>query len=149
MLKKEVEPVELPRQPEVSRDAELTVPGSTIFSFLNHRPTSAPSRPVPISSETGPLVYFPFLTPGPGKAATHQPRSPCYLLLGRRPGSGLLWDPHHIRDKARDDCWTVDQELQAIHSPPMTLTKHQPGKGRTEVQGEGVTLFKGKAGALY
>lgn len=135
MLKKEVEPVELPRQPEVSWDAELTVPESTVFCLLNHRPTSAPSRPIPISSETGPLDLLSLPDPRSRGSCNTPAKIPMLSTPGNR-GLGLgscgTQTTSGTRQWIRDKCWTVDQELQAIHSTPLALTKQQPW-----VSGEG------------
>ena len=85
---KGVEPVELPRQPEACWDAELTVPASLIFHFLNHSPIGTTLRSVSISSQTSPLGLLPFLPlvpkavlwsasllpPVPGEAAGLRPK---------------------------------------------------------------------------
>ena len=92
MPRKGVEPVELPRQPEACWDAELTVPASLIFHFLNHSPVGTTLRSVSISSQTSPLSLLPFLPLVP-KAVLWICFPPCPQFPNLSSGSAALLPP--------------------------------------------------------
>lgn len=112
-------------------DAELTVPGSLIFHFLNHSPISPTSRPVPISSETSPLGLLSLPDPSSRRSYETPAEAPRFPTPGNgSPSSRKSSD--HAGDKAWDGTARVNWELQAIHRTPMAWTKQQ----RRESEGE-------------
>ena len=141
---KGVEPVELPRQPEACWDAELTVPASLIFHFLNHSPIGTTLRSVSISSQTSPLGLLPFLPLVPKAVlwVCFPPASSSRRSC--RTEAKTSWVPHTwewefrllkgLRSRRRQGRgWarqTVDWERQATHSTLMTWTKQQSQESR-------------------
>ena len=124
-------------------DAELTVPGSLIFHFLNQSPISPTSRPVPISSETSPLGLLSLPDPSSRRSCKTPAKTPRIPTPGNgSPSSRKSSD--HAGDKAREG--TARERIGSCRpftEHPWLGPNSSPGrvrKGRTK--GELVTCLK-------